>query len=223
MRKIINVRKLLLLLFFPFAVVGCRHDENENKDAKNDTSNVEIVQDVDTDFDVKEILSNYSVSPKQEEAIIKIMDDVDYYLKINIDEILKESLKKKKRAKNLDKVFLHGKVSAKSLEFYINDKIEEYNDDHLIDDRLHNVTLEIVADTMAISPIYNELLVKDWMKVVFLRFYTIPFNWIEKGRMNSEKRTLIRDDMMNAYYALFKAENLIEQMIGVENKEISRQ
>lgn len=215
----INLKKMFLLLFIPMVVAGCSGNGSENKETGNDESKVEGAPESVVDFDVKEILSNYSVSPYQEEAVISIMNKVHYYLESNIDEILYVSLRKKKRAKNLDKVFVHGKVSAKSLEYYINDKIEDYNDNHL-SDRLHNVTLEIVMDTMKVSPIYNELLVKQWAQLYILTYFDYPFEkLINNGRMGSEKRALIRDEMMNAYYALFKAENLIEQMIGVENNK----
>ena len=153
----------------------------------------------------------------KEEAVLKIMDNVDYYLQVNIDEILKKSLKKKKRAKKLNEVFLHGKVSAKSLEFFINDKIEEYNDDQIIADRLNNVTLEIVMDTMMVSPLYNKLLTIEWMKS---HVYDFSYDrWIDKGESKSEKREIVGEEVMNAYHSLFKAENLIEQMIGVENNK----
>lgn len=223
--KKINVNKLLLLLLLPFAVAGCGHDESENDDANNDTtSDVEIIEDIDADFDVKGILSNYSVTPNQEEAVVKIMDNVDYYLKINIDEILDVFLRKKKRAEKLGQAFLHGKISAKTLEYYINDQIEEYNDEHIVSDRLHNVTLEIVMDTMAINPIYNRLVVMEWMKLHL--FYLGSYDgcidrWLFGEKDNKELK-IVGKRMMNAYNALFKAENLIEQMIGVENKEISR-
>ena len=217
MKNMINLKKLFLLLFVPMVVVGCGGNESENNETDNEESQVEVVSGSVVDYDVKDILSNYAVTPKQEEAVIKIMDDVEYYLQVNIDEILKKSLKKKKRANKLNEVFLHGKVSAKSLEFYINDKIEKYNDDEIIADRLNNVTLEIVMDTMPVSPLYNNLLTREWAK--FYIYYFAYDSWIDKGEKNREKRGIVGKEMMNAYHSLFKAENLIEQMIGVENNK----
>lgn len=213
----IKLKKLFLLLFVPVVVVGCGGNESENNETDNNESQVEVVPEIVVDYNVKEILSNYSVTPKQEEAVIKIMDNVEYYLQVNIDEILKKSMKKKKRARKLNEVFLHGKVSAKSLEFYINDKIEEYNDDQIIADRLNNVTLEIVMDTMSVSPLYDKLLTREWMK--FHIYYFAYDKWVDKGEKNHEKREIVGKEMMNAYHSLFIAENLIEQMIGVEHNK----
>jgi len=217
MKKIVNLKRCFLLLLIPLVIAGCGGNDSENNEADNKESQVEVVPEIVVDYNVKDILSNYSVRPKQEEAVLKIMDNVDYYLQVNIDEVLKKSLKKKKRAKKLNEVFLHGKISAKSLEFFINDKIEEYNDDQIIADRLNNVTLEIVMDTMTVSTLYNKLLTIEWMKS---HVYDFSYDrWIDNGESKSEKREIVGEEMMNAYHSLFKAENLIEQMIGVENNK----
>ncbi len=218
-----KLNKLLLLLFLFFVVAGCGHDENENKDASNDSSSVEIVKDIDADFDVKEILSKYSVHPEQEQAVIKIMDGVQGYLNSNIGIIMDEFRRDKNRAKNIDSQFAHGKISPKTLEFWINDKIEEYNDEHMTN-RLHTVTFEIVMDTASIYPFFNKPLIKNWLSYYESGIYNCACDkWKEQGENTDEKEQIIIKGITDAYFALFKAENLIEQMIGVKNNKIIEQ
>ena len=104
------------------------------------------------------------------------------------------------------------------MEYWINDRVEEYNDDHEIN-RLHTVTLEMISDTLSIPPVYNELLVKDWFKLLIklrVPLYWEYDKWISKGSKNDEKRKEIVYQLIGDYYKLLQAENLFDQMIGVQ-------
>lgn len=207
--------EVFLILSFSLLLFGCRNkDNNSDKNAPIEVTIGCEAMIANQPFDVKEVLAKYNLDAEKEKAIVDIIDDVEIYLSSRLDGILKKALHKKKRASAMMDLYSHGEVSLKTLEYMINDRIEEYNDGHK-NNRLHTVTLETISDTISLPPAYNELLVKDWIKGWEPLYYGYE-KLVSKGIKDDNKRKEIVNQLIGNYYKLLQAENLFGQMIDIQ-------
>jgi len=149
-------------------------------------------------------LSNFEIDEEKMRRIEIIMESVEMYLKTNLNEIIDEGFCKKKV--DVEQMFMHGKVSPKTLEFYINEAIEHDNDDHEFN-RLHTITLDMVFDVdLSQKAIYYNKWIEE-LKV-------IQDNTEKRDKKDSAKRQQLVFRLMDNYNIVFNGENIYDQMIN---------
>ncbi len=149
-------------------------------------------------------LSNFDIDEEKMRRIVIIMESVEMYLKTNLNEIIDEGFCKKKA--NVEQMFTHGKVSPKTLEFYINDAIEHDNDEHEYN-KLHTITLDMVFDeNLSQKAIYYN----KWIE----EFKLIHDNTEKSDRKDPTKRQQLVFRLMDNYNLVFNGENIYDQMIN---------
>ena len=93
--------------------------------------------------------------------------------------------------------FRNGKLSPFSLESFINEQVETYNDKHLYN-RLHTVSLKLSSlGSFITDSFYARLVSKEW------------------ENENSKKE--IEYEILKSYCNLFQSDKLLEQLIGKVN------
>lgn len=179
-----------------FVFFGCNSSET-------DTLVVIEKADVEDVFHTSK-LSNFEIDEERMRRIEIIMESVEMYLKTNLNEIIDEGFCKKKA--DVEQMFMHGKVSPKTLEFYINEAIEHDNDEHEYN-RLHTITLDMVFD-MNHSP--KAIYYNKWMEVLKV----IHDITKKSDTKDSAKRQQLVFRLMDNYNLVFNGENIYDQMIN---------
>lgn len=179
-----------------FVFFGCNSSET-------DTLVVIEKADVEDVFHTSK-LSNFEIDEERMRRIEIIMESVEMYLKTNLNEIIDEGFCKKKA--DVELIFTHGKVSPKTIEYYINNEIERDNDEHEFN-RLHTITLDMVYDeNLSQKAIYYNKWIEE-LKV-------IHDNTEKSDKKDSAKRQQLVFRLMDVYNIVFNGENIYDQMIN---------
>lgn len=179
-----------------FILWGCNHS---NTDA------LVIIEQADVEdvFHTRK-LSNYDIDEERKQRIEIIMGNVEMDLKKSLNEIIDEGFCKKKA--DVELIFTHGKVSPKTIEYYINNEIERDNDEHEFN-RLHTITLDMVYDeNLSQKAIYYNKWIEE-LKV-------IHDNTEKSDKKDSAKRQQLIFRLMDVYNIVFNGENIYDQMIN---------
>jgi len=187
----------MLMVVMPlFILWGCNHS---NTDA------LVIIEQADVEdvFHTRK-LSNYDIDEERKQRIEIIMGNVEMDLKKSLNEIIDEGFCKKKA--DVELIFTHGKVSPKTIEYYINNEIERDNDEHEFN-RLHTITLDMVYDeNLSQKAIYYNKWIEE-LKV-------IHDNTEKSDKKDSAKRQQLIFRLMDVYNIVFNGENIYDQMIN---------